>query len=80
MKLDRDEERLLKSFERGEWKAIEVDHTALREYAREQLRADVQAGFDALARGVGRFHNRATGRRLAQQIKARGRARRPKQS
>ena len=59
--------------------ASEVVREALRllkdrDQAREQLRADVQAGFDQLARGEGRAHDRASGRQLAEQIKSRGRA------
>jgi antitoxin ParD1/3/4 len=35
-----------------------------RDHARERLRADVQAGFDELARGPGRESDKASGRRL----------------
>ena len=57
--------------------ASEVVREALRllkerDHAREQLRADVQAGFDASARG--RTYDKASGRELAQRIKSRGRA------
>ncbi len=39
-----------------------------------RLRADVQAGFDEVARGEGITYSRTSGRRLAEDIKARGRA------
>lgn len=39
-----------------------------------RLRADVQAGFDEVARGEGITYSRTAGRRLAEDIKARGRA------
>ena len=47
--------------------ASEVVREALRllkerDEARAQLRADVQAGFDQLARGEGRAYNKASGR------------------
>src|SRR5919106_910488 len=63
--------------------ASEVVREALRllkerEQAREQLRADVQAGFDQLARGEGRVYDKTSGRQLAEQIKSRGRAARAK--
>ncbi len=63
--------------------ASEVVREALRllkdrDQAREQLRADVQAGFDQLARGEGRVHDKVSGRQLAERIKARGRAARAK--
>ena len=48
--------------------------------ARDQLRADVQAGFDQLARGEGRAYEKASGRQLAERIKSRGRATRAKKS
>jgi antitoxin ParD1/3/4 len=59
--------------------ASEVVREALRllkerDQAREQLRADVQAGFDQLARGEGRVYDKTTSRKLAEQIKSRGRA------
>ena len=59
--------------------ASEVVREALRllkerDHAREQLRADVQAGFDQLARGEGRACDKNSGRRLAEQVKSRGRA------
>jgi antitoxin ParD1/3/4 len=65
--------------------ASEVVREALRllkerDQAREQLRADVQAGFDQLARGDGRLHDAASGRQLADRIKSRGRAARAKKS
>lgn len=65
--------------------ASEVVREALRllkdrDHAREQLRADVQAGFGALARGEGRTFDQASGRRLAEQIKSRGRTTRSKKS
>jgi antitoxin ParD1/3/4 len=65
--------------------ASEVVREALRllrdrDQAREQLRADVQAGFDQLARGEGRAHDKTSGRQLAERIKARGRAARAKKS
>jgi len=65
--------------------ASEVVREALRllkerDYAREQLRGDVQAGVDALARGEGRIYDKASGRQLAEQIKSRGRAARTKKS
>ena len=41
---------------------------------RERLRADVQAGLDQLARGQGKVHDKASGRRLIERIKADGRA------
>jgi antitoxin ParD1/3/4 len=49
-----------------------------RDQAREQLRADVQAGFDQLARGEGRAFDKTSGRQLAERIKSRGRAARAK--
>ena len=65
--------------------ASEVVREALRllkerDHAREQLRADVQDGFDALARGEGRTCDKASGRQLAERIKSRGRATRTKKS
>jgi len=65
--------------------ASEVVREALRllkerDHAREQLRGDVQAGFDQLARGTGRVYDKASGRQLADRIKARGRAARSKKS
>ena len=65
--------------------ASEVVREALRllkerDHAREQLRADVQTGFDALARGEGRTYDKASGRQLAERIKSRGRATRTKKS
>lgn len=59
--------------------ASEVVREALRllkerDDAREQLRADVQAGFDQLARGEGRAYDKASGRQLADWVKAKGRA------
>ena len=65
--------------------ASEVVREALRllkerDQAREQLRADVQAGFDQLARGEGRAYDKTSGRQLAERIKSRGRAARAKKS
>ena len=76
MKLDPDERKLLESIERGEWTSVEGDRIAVREYARQQLRLHVKAGFDAIARDTGRSHNPASGRQLAKRIKTAGRARR----
>ena len=58
--------------------ASEVVREALRllkerDEARAHLRADVQAGFDQLARGEGRSYDKATGRQLAERIKSKGR-------
>ena len=39
-----------------------------------RLRADVQVGFDEVARGEGIEYSRPSGRRLADEVKARGRA------
>jgi len=63
--------------------ASEVVREALRllkerDQAREALRADVQAGFDQIARGEGRAYDAITGRQLAERIKSRGRAGRGK--
>ena len=63
--------------------ASEVVREALRllrerDHARDQLRADVQAGFDALAHDEGRTYDKASGRQLAERIKSRGRAIRAK--
>ena len=65
--------------------ASEVVREALRllkewDQAREHLRADVQAGFDQLARGESRAYDKNSGRRLAEQVKSRGRAARTKKS
>jgi antitoxin ParD1/3/4 len=59
--------------------ASEVVREALRllkerDQAREQLRADVQAGFDQLVRSEGRALDKSSGRQLAERIKSRGRA------
>jgi antitoxin ParD1/3/4 len=59
--------------------ASEVVREALRllkdrDQARAQLRTDVQAGFGQLARGEGRAYDKTPGRKLAEQIKSRGRA------
>ena len=51
-----------------------------RDQAREQLRTDVQAGFDQLARGEGRVYDKTSSRQLAERIKSRGRAARAKKS
>ena len=80
MNLDPDEKAWLESIARGEWKPTAGDDVArMRELARQHLRADVQAGFDALARGEGRSYYRVSGRRLAASITSRGRATRTKQ-
>jgi len=55
--------------------ASEVVREALRllnerDQERERLRADVQAGFDQLARGQGTRYDKASGRRLSERIKA----------
>jgi antitoxin ParD1/3/4 len=65
--------------------ASEVVREALRllkerDQAREQLRADVQAGFDQLARGEALAYDRTSGRQLAEQVKSRGRTARAKKS
>lgn len=65
--------------------ASEVVREALRllkerDHAREQIRADVQAGFDQLARGKGRAYDKGAARELVEQIKSRGRAARAKKS
>ena len=65
--------------------ASEVVREALRllkerDQAREQLRTDVQAGLDQLARGEGRSYDKASGRQLAERIKSGGRAARVKKS
>ena len=58
---------------------IQVDDEGLRQdetrQSRERLRADVQAGFDALAPGEGSAADGATGRELVARIKVGGRAR-----
>ena len=56
--------------------ASEVVREALRllkerDQAREHLRADVQAGFDQLARGEGRAYDKTSGRQLAERVKSR---------
>jgi antitoxin ParD1/3/4 len=58
--------------------ASEVVREALRllqarDQERERLRADVQAGFDQLERGQGKRYDKASGRSLAERIKANGR-------
>jgi antitoxin ParD1/3/4 len=63
--------------------ASEVVREALRllkerDQAREQLRTDVQAGFDQIARSEGRAYDATTGRQFAERIKSRGRAGRAK--
>ena len=65
--------------------ASEVVREALRllkdrDHAREQLRADVQAGFDALAPGEGRTYDQTSSRQLAERINSRGRVTRTKKS
>lgn len=81
MKLDPDEKKLLESFEGEEWKSAdagEVDR--MRELARNQLGADVRAGFDALARGEGPSYHAESGKRLVEQVKQRGRSTRSKKA
>ena len=51
-----------------------------RDQAREQLRADVQAGFDQFASSEGRTYDMISGRQLAGRIKSRGRTARTKKS
>jgi antitoxin ParD1/3/4 len=63
--------------------ASEVVREALRllkerDQAREQLHADVQAGFDQLARDAGSVYDKTSSRLLAERIKSRGRAARGK--
>jgi antitoxin ParD1/3/4 len=63
--------------------ASEVVREALRllkerDQAREQLRAEVQADVDQVARGEGRAYDKASGRQLAERIKSRGPAARAK--
>ena len=63
--------------------ASEVVREALRllserDQERERLRADVQAGFDQLARGQGKVYGKASSRRLIERIKSDGRATRAK--
>lgn len=48
----------------------------LRDDEHARLKADIQAGFDQLARGEGREYDEASGRRLAERVKARGRSKR----
>ena len=65
--------------------ASEVVREALRllkerDEARAQLRADVQAGFDQLARGEGRAYDKASGRQFADRVKAKGRATRSRKT
>ena len=65
--------------------ASEVVREALRllkerDQARDQLRADVQAGFDQFSRGEGRAYDKTSGRKLAEQVKSRGRAARANKS
>jgi antitoxin ParD1/3/4 len=59
--------------------ASEVVREALRllkerDEGRARLRADVQAGFQQLARGEARSYDKASGRQLAERIKSKGRA------
>ena len=59
--------------------ASEVVREALRllkerDQARDDLRADVQAGLNQLARGQGRAYDKTSSRQLAERIKSRGRA------
>lgn len=73
MKLDPYEKEMLESFERGEWKPTNADEVGrMREFARQQLRANVRAGFES-ARAEGRVDDHAVGPRPAQRIKKRGR-------
>ena len=51
-----------------------------RDHAREQLCADVQAKFDQLSWGDGRAYDKISSRKLAEQIKSRGRAARAKKA
>ena len=65
--------------------ASEVVREALRllkerDEARAHLRADVQAGFDQSARGEGRSYDKTSGRQLADQVKSKGRAARPRKT
>jgi antitoxin ParD1/3/4 len=65
--------------------ASEVVREALRllkdrDHARQQLRADVQAGLDQLTRGEGRTYDKTAGHELTDRIKARGRAARAKKA
>ena len=65
--------------------ASEVVREALRllkerDDARDRLRADVQAGFEQLARGGGRSYDASAGRTLADRIKSKGRTGRSRQS
>jgi hypothetical protein len=81
MKLDPDEKELLDSIARGDWKPIAGDEVVrMRVLARQQLRLDVHAGFDVLARGEGHSHDAASGPRLARRITARSRTRRAQNS
>ena len=64
--------------------ASEVVREALRllkerDLAREQLRADVQSGFNQLMRDEGVVYGAGEGKRLATRIKTEGRKRRIKQ-
>ena len=59
--------------------ASEVVREALRllkerDEARARLRADVQAGFEQLARGEARSYDKASRRQLAERIKSKNRA------
>lgn len=57
--------------------ASEVVREALRllkQRDQERLRADIQAGFDQLARGEGKHYDEVSGRRLTERVKAKGRA------
>ena len=63
--------------------ASEVVREALRllkerDDARQRLRADVQSGFDQLARGEGRSYDKTSGRQLAERIRSKGRTARPR--
>jgi antitoxin ParD1/3/4 len=63
--------------------ASEVVREALRllmerDQVRAHLGADVQAGFDQLARGEGRTYDKASVRELGKRIKTKGRVARPR--
>jgi antitoxin ParD1/3/4 len=65
--------------------ASEVVREALRllkerDQAREQFRAEVQAGFGQLVRGELRTYDKTSGRKVANRVKPRSRATRAKKS
>ncbi len=75
LKLDPNEKTLVESFEPGDWQPIPGYEIARkRELARRQLRVDVEAGLNTFACSDGHSLDAGSGRRLADQIKARGRA------